>query len=224
MLQHLYEKLKKRDPNINLGSVKNSRIRCFPHIVNIVTQHMLKALDSGADGDESPVNSDTEDSNDMPFLVDITDNDNDSEQEEDVIVDNLPPPGIISKIRRLVKWIHQSSQRMALLERVIAMGNTGRLWKDANGNVVEIKPRALIHDVKTRWDSTFLMIRRILEFRQVCIIYLQCYDTALNRMGGQPFKHIKGMLDDLEARAMAPYISAEEGWDHAEAIVIVLQV
>jgi hypothetical protein len=126
---------------------------------------MLKALDSRVGSDEDPADSDAEDFDDMPS-PDVSDD----EPEEDVVVNTpatLPPPGVISKIRRLVRWIRQSPQRKALLERVIAMGNTGQLWRDANGSIVQIKARALVRDVKTRWDSTFLMIRRILEYRQV---------------------------------------------------------
>ncbi|KAF8631004.1 hypothetical protein AX17_005175 [Amanita inopinata Kibby_2008] len=87
------------------------------------------------------------------------------------------------------------------------MGNMGKLWKDAENNVIQIKVCMLIHDVKTRWDSTFLMIRRVIEF---------CQEA------GQPFKHIKSM-DDPDAQAMAPYILMEPEWDYAEAIGVILQ-
>ncbi|KAF8632304.1 hypothetical protein AX17_004881 [Amanita inopinata Kibby_2008] len=68
MLRSLYTKLAVRHPDINLGTMENAWICCFLHVVNIITQHLLKALDHRVEGDnDDTTDSDGEDFDDMPL-------------------------------------------------------------------------------------------------------------------------------------------------------------
>ena len=143
----------------------DSRIPCFPHIVNIVTQCILKALDQGV----------TQDS-ELPDLIDADDGD-DKDDTAVVADDDDDDNGgslcsIILKVRQLVCTIRASGQRQELLHSVIIRGNESKWWVNMKKEVISIQPCQLILDVCTRWDSTYQMLIHTLEFSQVNILYL----------------------------------------------------
>ena len=112
LLKLLYETITEKNPNISLNHV-DAHIQCFPHVVNLVAQAMLQALNKGVDG--GSINYD-----DLSALRNSNDEEEDDEEneegeradineEDDVMIDNTTT-GIVSKIHQLVHTIHASGQ------------------------------------------------------------------------------------------------------------------
>jgi len=176
------------DPSsgVSLDPVE-SRIMCFPHIINICTQHVIKAISQNPDlliQLESGSDDEDEDSDDdMPPLIDY-DGDEDDEDEEVILGDDgvedpnsedeaeisKAPPNLVDKIRALVRAMRSSRQRQDALSRVIEAGNKLQWWYEnleaRKGAGMPITSKKFLLDVKTRWDSTYLMLVRLLEMRQ----------------------------------------------------------
>lgn len=82
------------------------------------------------------------------------------------------PIDLLGKVRLLVKAIRASGQRQAAFDQVVQSGNEAGWWKDEQGEPTTIKTLKFIRDVKTRWDSTYQMLIRILMFKQVSFLVL----------------------------------------------------
>jgi hypothetical protein len=79
----------------------------------------------------------------------------------------------IKHLRNIVITIRSSGQRRDAFMSWIRSGNGGG-WFISKGNPVQIIPRQLLRDVRTRWDSTYQMIKRCIEMRLVCFRVLFC--------------------------------------------------
>jgi hypothetical protein len=117
--------------------------RCFPHIINIAVQTMVKELK------ENP-----------SMVVSTALRDNMSIEEIKALEDyeaaiRADPPG---KSRSIVSTCRSSGQRRAELQEIILDGNKSGLWK--------LRQVQLLRDVDTRWSSLFGMIGRVIELYQ----------------------------------------------------------
>lgn len=132
---------------------EDRRIMCFPHIVNICCQHIIKKFTN----------------------IDLID---DSEQ---IWMPN-PPNALsykdavkrdpVARGQNLVHVMQSSGQRLEAFYNFIKDGNA-RGWFHG-GNLpgpIEIHPLQLLRDVKTRWDSVYFMIKRLREMRPVSYYY-----------------------------------------------------
>jgi hypothetical protein len=72
----------------------------------------------------------------------------------------------IARLRKIVMKIRSSGQRRDAFMTWIETGNKSGLFV-VNNRPVEIPPRQLLRDVRTRWDSTYLMLKRCIEMRLV---------------------------------------------------------
>jgi hypothetical protein len=82
---------------------------------------------------------------------------------------------IISRLRKIVMAIRASGQRRNAFTTWIENGNRNKTFVLQNGSVI-IEPMQLLPDVRTRWDSTYEMIRRCIEMRLVSPgLYLDDY-------------------------------------------------
>lgn len=115
---------------------------CFPHVINVVSQRVIKALEelSGGTGNN--------------------DNDNDIDNTNQV------PVSVLSKIRAFIRTIRASGQRQDAFRDVIHKGNDLGYWVHG-GQTVTVEPRNLILDVRTHWDSTYQMLVCLHELRWV---------------------------------------------------------
>jgi hypothetical protein len=167
-------------PNVSFNP-KECRIMCFPHVINTCVQHTLKALNNGVDTDIDDVvdsdsdldasdDDDSEGSDDEGGDDDGGGNGNSSE-EEDVAISDVPGDPL-NKVRAIIRGIRASGQRQEQFTNVILGGNQYGWWRDGQGSVVTIKPMQLLRDVRTRWDSTYQMLVRFREFRQVSCFHL----------------------------------------------------
>jgi hypothetical protein len=135
---------------------KDQRIMCFPHIVNIAVQHVLAAMSS----DTAP------------------ENDDDILEEESGAADTDEGRGFgqtfeaacaqdpIARVRKIVMTIRSSGQRRDAFRTWIETGNKNELFVQLD-KTVKIEPKQLLRDVRTRWDSTYEMIKRCIEMRLV---------------------------------------------------------
>lgn len=155
MLEFLEKLLIERE--ITSFNAKDNRIMCFSHVVNIAVQHVLRKMSSV----KAPENDD--DNSEGP-----TDDDDDADENrgfgQTFEAACLQDP--ISRLRKIVMAIRASGQRREALTTWIENGNKSRLFVLQNKSV-EIKPMQLLRDVRTRWDSTYQMIKRCIEMRLV---------------------------------------------------------
>lgn len=135
----------RRHPNL-LFDDEDSRIACFPHVVNICVQHTIAALNN----------------------TDTNEDEEEEREDDDTNIQNPNvPTDLLGKIRSLVKAIRASGQRQSSFDQVVLSGNNSGWWKDDTGAPIVIKPLKFLRDVRTRWDSTYQMLVRVLMFKQV---------------------------------------------------------
>ena len=123
------------------------RIMCFPHVVNICCQHVIAKF----------TNVDLVDLAHVAELPPAAD----GQSFEDAVSSDP-----IARGRNIVRVLRSSGQRRERLNEVIVDGNA-KGWFVAGGTEVKVPPRQLLHDVKTRWDSVYFMIRRLREMQLV---------------------------------------------------------
>jgi len=132
-------------------------IMCYAHIVNLSSGRVIQ----GATG------------------VDVANHD------EDWFSPLPPPPSSpdeqsytdavardpIALGRNVVRVIRASGKRREAFNEVITNGNA-RGWfvvgEPPRQNIITIKPKELLRDVVTRWDSVYHMLNRLREMRPVC--------------------------------------------------------
>jgi len=154
MLQFLEKLFLERE--ILSFNAKDNRIMCFPHIINIAVQAVLSMMSSvGApDGDDDDPDDETDEEN--------TDKRRGFGQTFEAACAQDP----IARLRKIVVAIRSSGQRRDAFQSWIESGNKSGLFVLQN-KPVQIEPRQLLRDVRTRWDSTYQMIKRCIEMRLV---------------------------------------------------------
>jgi hypothetical protein len=150
--------------------------------------------------------------------------DSDESDNEGDIMRPIPVVDLLGKVRSLIKAIRASGQRQTQFYNVVESGNRADWWKDANGNPEKIKPLKFLHDVKTRWDSTYQMLIRLRMFKQVNIIPCSCFCSLLTF-----YQPLDQFLSLDSSKDIAKFkLSAEEWVRITEFIIqvghIVLQV
>lgn len=132
--------------SINLFKINSLRFccRCFPHVVNIATQTILKELK------ENPY---------QPVIASLTDSTGASEALRQYA--NALSSDPVGGTREIVAICRKSGQRREELQKVIVAGNNSNSWGTA------IRLVQLLCDCETRWSSTFNMIDRLIELYPV---------------------------------------------------------
>jgi hypothetical protein len=105
------------------------------------------------------------------------DEDPEDDDDDETPSNNKVPNDLLGKVRSLVKAIRASGQCQASFDQVIASGNDAGWWKDEMGEPITIKPLKFLRDVRTRWDSTYQMLVRLLMFKQVSFIVLASFTS-----------------------------------------------
>ena len=153
MLEFLEGLLSERE--IVSFDAKDNRIMCFPHTINIAVQHVLKKMSSV----EPPEDDDTFE--DLISMASGEEGRGFGQSFEDACAQDP-----ISRVRNIVMAIRSSGQRHDAFINWIENGNKSGLFV-FQGKATQIQPKQLLRDVRTRWDSTYLMIMRCVEMRLV---------------------------------------------------------
>ena len=151
MLEHLEKLFEERE--IFSFDAKDNRIMCFPHIINITVQHVLKKMSSA----KVPENDDDPE-------VSTGKRNTDEGRRFGQSFEAACAQDPIASLRKIVMAIRSSGQRRDTFMRWIETGNQSGLFV-SNNNPVQIQPKQLLRDVRTRWDSTYQMIKRCIEMR-----------------------------------------------------------
>jgi len=197
-MKELQRRLAKRETSVKVDfhHIKH-RVRCYAHIINICCSHIISSATSVSKRYlselEVPIDSnrmfcdDDEDSDDDVDSVDGDRNpgDNVAELELDTTFDTATAnpelqrwfTGIkrdpIKRARRMVRFLRASDQRRDGLRDFIKTGNEKQLFSqktdDGKRSVVQVKDLQLLRDVKTRWDSVYLMLERLFLLRPVSL-------------------------------------------------------
>jgi hypothetical protein len=154
MLEFLEKLLLERE--ISSFDAKDNRIMCFPHTINIAVQHVLSKMSSV----KAPENDDDDPEN----FTDKANTDEGRGFKQTFEAACVQDP--ILRLRRIVVAIRSSGKRREAFMNWIEIGNKSNLFV-FQGKSVQIQPKQLLRDVRTRWDSTFKMIKRCIEMRLV---------------------------------------------------------
>ena len=205
-MQVLESRLYQRNKKNGFDHLDN-RIRCYAHIINICSSHVIASMtatlesylsslkvpvgeshagyrdsDSGSDDggsddgsdDGDPDEGSDEDSDEDSYVddVELADSFNsqgDGELEEWFAAIRRDP---LRRARKLINFLRSSSQRKEGLSDIIKEGNASNRFIGPNESgsdlvVFKVPEVQLLKDVKTRWDSVFLMLRCLRQLRPV---------------------------------------------------------
>lgn len=170
-LRSLGDIYQRRPPNLVVSfDYKDCRIQCFPHVLNTCVKHTIKALNNGIDIDTRGDAGDGKDDEGSDEDGEDEDGSDEDESGDDSDSRDQSPGNLLNKARGLIQKIHSSGQRSERFTNIIKGGNQYGWWKDPQGSAISIRPRQLLRDVKTRWDSTYQMLVRLQEFCQVSLL------------------------------------------------------
>ena len=154
MMEHLEKLLKTRELPLEFGA-KDRKVMCFPHVINICVQHIIEELT--APDLEKIANA----------LVDCFNDDAvDKEKYLEAVEKNPVALGC-----DVVRIIRASGLRRDEFDKIIVTGNLQQWFKSPAGTVVQIPEVQLLQDIKTRWDSIFYMLNRLLALR----LAIECF-------------------------------------------------
>ena len=115
------------------------RIMCFAHIINLCSGQVIDAT-SGMAGDKN--------SNSLSG-------------------DNAVPSSPIAQAWTAVRAIRGSGERQRAFNCNLQNGNEEGWFTDQSSKIVKVQPLQLLRDVRTRWDSVYHMLTRLLQMRLV---------------------------------------------------------
>jgi hypothetical protein len=167
----------------------NHRVRCYAHIVNICSSHIIASMTPTSTNYLAHLRVPS----DLNHTVHgVSDDESDDDDDPDHDLDEVELPSDVYKYlsgeeykswvsairrdplrraRRLIHMLRASDERRRGLQQFIKDGNT-RGWftvDDGHGNnrTIEVPEHQLLRDVKTRWDSVFMMLQRLRHLRPV---------------------------------------------------------
>lgn len=127
--------------------------RCFPHIINLVAQAIIDALNTVLT--PTPVS-------DADLLGASSQSSQSSQVDDpDVLYAAAVASNPVALARNIVAGCRASGQRREELQRVIKVGNTETLFSQ------KLPELQLLRDCPTRWSSTFCMAERFYQLHEV---------------------------------------------------------
>jgi hypothetical protein len=136
---------------------KENHIRCFPHVTNVCSTHVIEAFTNITLVDDTG-----------EFIASASGppSDPDTQTYEEAV--GRDP---IALCRSTVRAVRASGKRRDHLAEVIEDGNKKGWFKSIEDptKTIQVKPVQLIRDMKVRWDSLYLMINRFRKLRPVCL-------------------------------------------------------
>jgi hypothetical protein len=149
VMEELAKRLAIRDIPFHLA---HRRIMCFPHIINICTQHILEAF-SKSNPQELHAMFAAEDL----FL--------DPAEKDRYLAAVIRRPSNLGQ--ETIHSICASGLRRDQFADMVKAGNARGWVHDLAGHPIQVPQKELIHDVVTRWDSTYYMLNCLRILRPV---------------------------------------------------------
>ena len=146
-----------------------NRIRCYAHIINLCSLHVISSFSSACYDLNSTIDDygdDDEDNNtdfDIKFADPTLGKHYDDEAKEWAQGLKREP---LTRCQRIVRLFRSSNEHRTGFQKIIERGNKHGWWtKRVNDKVVVVNlPQLqLLRDVKTRWDSVYMMLQRLRE-------------------------------------------------------------
>ena len=172
MMEHLEKLLKTCELPLEFGA-KDRKVMCFPHVINICVQHVIEELT--APDLEKIANA----------WVDCFDDDAVDKEKYLEAVEKNP----VALGRDVVRIIRASGLQRNEFNKIIVTRNLQQWFKSPAGTVVQIPEVQLLRDVKTRWDSIFYMLNRLLALH----LAIECF---LSLLAQKDLAHFK--MTDME--------------------------
>lgn len=164
------------------------RVRCYAHIINICSSHIISSMtsvseqylsdlkvpvdtgrvfradDDDLDDDDINANEDIDE-----FQLDDVYDDRDKSSLKEWFESIKRDP--LRRARRIIRLLRSSDQRREGFRMFIQDGNK-RNWfyektRGGKRSPVQVPELQLLRDVKTRWDSVYLMLHRLRLLRPV---------------------------------------------------------
>jgi len=85
----------------------------------------------------------------------------------------------IKRALKVVRILRLSDQRKRDFKEVIKNGNKSGWFRGINSSVLVVPDLEPLRDVKTRWDSTYAMIERLVVLRPVSIPAVNCFNHGV---------------------------------------------
>jgi hypothetical protein len=165
---------------VDFDHLKN-RVRCYAHIINICSSHIIASMTSTsksylsdlkvptdsnyATRDDSDGESDDDDDPDDDIALELADCYDDGDRWAAGI--KCDP---LRRARRVVRLLRSSDQRREGFRRFIQDGNQRDWFTTKDGRkcvIVQVPELQPLRDVKTRWDSVYMMLERLRQLRPV---------------------------------------------------------
>lgn len=113
--------------------------------------------------------------------------------------------------RRLVRVLRASHSRRVAFQASLRTGNEKKYF--------DLEPRELLRDVATRWDSTYMMIERLLHLRLVSnVLCLYFYSLTSTSQG------IEDFLRQDANKNLRKYSLTPMEWDILGHVGVILEV
>jgi hypothetical protein len=167
------------------------RVRCYAHIINICSSHIISSVTSVSEQYLSDLKVPVDGVRMFRADDDNDDDDDDIDGDEDIAELQLDGcydahgdsdleewfTGIkrdpLRRARRIIRLLRSSDQHKERFREFIRAGNK-RKWftaTDENGKrvVIQVPETQLLRDVKTRWDSVYMMLERLRALRPVSL-------------------------------------------------------
>ncbi|KAN0118228.1 Ribonuclease H-like domain containing protein, partial [Russula decolorans] len=159
-MRELEALLKLHDDDIEFDHL-NNRICCYLHIINICSSHIIAS---------STYDNDDNDDDSRLFAQKIPELTLDEEQ-FDILDDKVRAWYIglkrdpIKCAHRIVRIVRSLDQRKQAFKKVINTRNHSGWFRSHDNEVIKLPDLELLRNVKTRWDSVYCMIERLLVLR-----------------------------------------------------------
>ncbi|KAG8794220.1 hypothetical protein FRC12_000167 [Ceratobasidium sp. 428] len=133
---------------------ESNRIRCFPHVINLVVRAILDSLPQAAHHYHAAMIA-------QDLVLD------DQTEEYLSALESKP----VDKCRSLVGAMRISDSRRQGLQEAIRDGNFHGLFIDSLGESIQVPGLQLLRDSETRWWSTYNMLRRFIQLNSAIVHY-----------------------------------------------------
>lgn len=167
-------------PHSTAEQIQQRRIRCWGHILNLAAKAFLFGIDSDA--------------------FDLGDDPEATSDQQEQRLEEWRKFGAVGKAHNLVVFIRASPQRIGLFKRIAALEEPeiDTFLSDGKANRLGLKK-----DNQTRWNSTYLMIERILKMR----VAVENFMALSDHQPGDKRVPAKDRLDSEDWRILAEYTS-----------------